>query len=178
MLRLIISSLLVLGAAAIPAAKELSERQLTTYTLKVTGTGISADTFLKVTEVDGTNYLGLVPSTEAGTFSYEVATSELSSLDDAATTVFSQTFLNQGDIYEETPAPVSFRNETDIDDCIQNELCGFESWTLDPASGILGVVRTTSPKLYACDDGSQVLLWVGPNAWDLASCTPVSVSAV
>lgn len=176
MLRLILSSLLVLGAAAIPAAKELSERQLSTYTLKVTGSGITADTFLKVTEVDGTNYVGLAPSADATTFSYDAATNELSALDDAAVTVFSQTFLNLGDVYEETPTPVSFRNETDIDACIDTDECGFEAWTLDPASGALGVVRTTSPKFYACDDGTQVLLWIGPTTWEL--CTPVSLSAI
>ncbi|KAF3084627.1 hypothetical protein TWF102_000894 [Orbilia oligospora] len=178
MLRLILSSLLVLGAAAVPAAKELSERQLPTYTLKVTGSGIAADTFLKITEVDGTNYVGLVPVADASTFSYDSATSELSAVDDAAVTLFSQSFLNQGDVYEETPAPVSFRNETDINGCVDTNECGFESWTLDPASGALGVVRTTSPSLYACDDGAQYLLWIGPTTWVTTFCTPISLSAV
>ncbi|KAK6514841.1 hypothetical protein TWF506_007203 [Arthrobotrys conoides] len=178
MLRLIISSLLVLGAAAVPAAKELSERQLTAYTLKVTGSGIATDTFLKITEVDGTSYVGLVPAADASTFSYDSTTSELSAVDDAAVTLFSQSFLNQGDVYEETPAPVSFRNETDINGCIDTNECGFESWTLDSESGALGVVRTTSPKLYACDDGAQALLWIGPTTWGTPFCTPVTLSAI
>ncbi|KAK6500425.1 hypothetical protein TWF481_010769 [Arthrobotrys musiformis] len=176
MLRLIISSLLILGAAAVPAAKELSERQLSTYTLKVTGSGISSDTFLQVTEVDGTNYVGLVPSADATAFSYDSASNELSATDETDVTVFSQTFLNQGDLYEETPAPISFRNETDISNCIDTNECGFESWTLDPASGAIGIIRATSPKLYACDDGSQILLWIGPTTWSM--CTPVTLSAI
>ncbi|KAK6530677.1 hypothetical protein TWF281_007516 [Arthrobotrys megalospora] len=176
MLRLILSSLLVLGAAAAPAAQELAERQLSTYTLKVTGSGITDDTFLKITEVDGTNYAGLVPSAEASTFSYDSSSNELSAVDNEATTLFSQTFLSQGDVYEETPAPISFRNETDIEECIGTSVCGFENWTLDLGSGAIGIVRATTPKLYACDNGETVLLWVGPTAW--AMCTPVSVSVV
>ncbi|KAF3913344.1 hypothetical protein ABW20_dc0104529 [Dactylellina cionopaga] len=169
MLRFIVSTLLVLGAAAVPSAR-FAVRQ-SSSTITVTGTDIATGTTLQIVDVDGTNYIGLAQSGPSS-FSYDATSQQLSAIDDTNTDVFSQTFFNLDSVYDDTPSPVSFKTESDMTDCIGTNLCRYEVWTLTDTA--LGVARTSQPKLYACSDGDQTLLWVGPNGWTL--CTPVTLA--
>ncbi|EPS39426.1 hypothetical protein H072_6791 [Dactylellina haptotyla CBS 200.50] len=179
MLRLLLSSLLVLGAAAVPAAKELTARDLTSIKIKVTGSGIAADSYAQFIDFNNANYVQLSSAADATAFSYDSSSQQLGAADvTAGTDVFSQTFFYQGDVYDETPSPISFKTQSDITDCSDVNICRYETWNYNTSAQSLTVDRPSLPKFYVCesDDGTQALLWIGPTSWTL--CTPVTLSVV